>query len=142
MQVEPAADRDPIREVRYHHVGTQPVLPLQFLARLTMGKIVPRRWTSFFLALACLVSVSTVGCAPTGTLSVPIDKPSRPLTEATAAATAKPADPFPAAKAAGASAVCGDHTLSFSQSRSGTCLEHGGVLWWTGNVGVAGPGAP
>src|SRR4029077_7338095 len=66
-----------------------------------------------------------------------------------AAATAAPApvvapapqDPYAAAAAAGASAVCADGTWSFSQTRSGTCSHHGGVHWWTGNLGPAGPGA-
>lgn len=49
--------------------------------------------------------------------------------------------PYAAAKAAGATAVCADGTLSFSAHRSGTCSGHGGVHWWTGNVGPAGPGA-
>lgn len=66
-----------------------------------------------------------------------------------AAATAAPApvvapppkDPYAAATAAGASAVCADGTWSYSKSRSGTCSSHGGVHWWTGNLGPAGPGA-
>jgi hypothetical protein len=31
---------------------------------------------------------------------------------------------------AGATALCGDGTYSFSQSRSGTCSHHGGVARW------------
>lgn len=31
---------------------------------------------------------------------------------------------------AGASAICGDGTYSFSQSRRGTCSGHGGVSQW------------
>lgn len=54
--------------------------------------------------------------------------------------TAKPADPYAAAKAAGATAICADGTWSYSKSRSGTCSKHGGVHWWTGNVGAEGPG--
>lgn len=49
-------------------------------------------------------------------------------------------DPNAAARAAGATAVCADGTWSFSQNRSGTCSHHGGVHWWTGNLGPAGPG--
>jgi hypothetical protein len=30
--------------------------------------------------------------------------------------------------------------LSYTKSRAGTCSGHGGVHWWTGNVGAAGPG--
>jgi Protein of unknown function (DUF3761) len=52
-----------------------------------------------------------------------------------------PVDPNAAAKAAGASAVCADGTWSYSKNRSGTCSKHGGVHWWTGNLGAAGPGA-
>jgi serine/threonine-protein kinase len=51
------------------------------------------------------------------------------------------ADPYAAAKSAGASAVCADGSWSFSKHRSGTCSGHGGVHWWTGNLGAAGPGA-
>jgi uncharacterized protein DUF3761 len=54
---------------------------------------------------------------------------------------APPADPYAAATAAGATAVCADGTWSYSQHRSGTCSSHGGVHWWTGNLGAAGPGA-
>lgn len=50
-------------------------------------------------------------------------------------------DPYPAATAAGASAVCADGSWSYSKHRSGTCSSHGGVHWWTGNLGPAGPGA-
>lgn len=50
-------------------------------------------------------------------------------------------DPYAAATAAGATAVCADGTWSYSQHRSGTCSGHGGVHWWTGNLGPAGPGA-
>jgi serine/threonine-protein kinase len=53
---------------------------------------------------------------------------------------APPADPYAAATAAGASAVCADGSWSFSKTRSGTCSHHGGVHWWTGNLGPAGPG--
>jgi hypothetical protein len=52
-----------------------------------------------------------------------------------------PADPYAAATAARATAVCADGTWSYSQHRSGTCSGHGGVHWWTGNLGAAGPGA-
>jgi outer membrane biosynthesis protein TonB len=50
------------------------------------------------------------------------------------------ADPYAAATAAGASAVCADGSWSFSKTRSGTCSHHGGVHWWTGNLGPPGPG--
>jgi ABC-type Fe3+-hydroxamate transport system substrate-binding protein len=51
------------------------------------------------------------------------------------------AAPYAAAKAAGATAVCADGSWSYSAHRSGTCSSHGGVHWWTGNLGAAGPGA-
>jgi hypothetical protein len=73
------------------------------------------------------------------------------IVSATAVATAAPAtavpvavapqDPYAAATAAGASAVCADGTWSYSKNRSGTCSSHGGVHWWTGNLGPPGPGA-
>ena len=50
-------------------------------------------------------------------------------------------DPYAAATAARAAAVCADGTWSFSAQRSGTCSYHGGVHWWTGNLGPAGPGS-
>jgi hypothetical protein len=80
----------------------------------------------------------------------PSPKPSpTPPPAPAAVATAAPApvvapppqDPYAAATAAGASAVCADGTLSYSKTRSGTCSHHGGVHWWTGNLGPAGPGA-
>lgn len=69
----------------------------------------------------------------------PTAKPTPPPTKRpTAAPTAN--DPYAAAKAAGATAICADGTWSYSAHRSGTCSGHGGVHWWTGNVGAAGPG--
>jgi len=41
-----------------------------------------------------------------------------------------PSDPYAAARAAGATAICRDGTWSFSQHRSGTCSWHGGVAVW------------
>ncbi len=68
----------------------------------------------------------------------------RPTPQPTPAPTLKPIptanDPYAAATAAGATAVCADRTWSYSQHRSGTCSRHGGVHWWTGNLGPAGPG--
>jgi hypothetical protein len=74
--------------------------------------------------------------SPTPTLA-PSPPPPAPATSAPVAST----DPYPAATAAGASAVCADGSWSFSKTRSGTCSHHGGVHWWTGNLGPAGPGA-
>jgi outer membrane biosynthesis protein TonB len=62
-------------------------------------------------------------------------------TKAPPAVQPAPVDPNAAAKAAGASAICADGTWSYSANRSGTCSKHGGVHWWTGNLGAAGPGA-
>jgi hypothetical protein len=61
--------------------------------------------------------------------------------KATPKPKATPVDPYADAKAAGATAVCADGTWSYSAHRSGTCSKHGGVHWWTGNLGPAGPGA-
>ena len=74
--------------------------------------------------------------SPTPTLA-PSPPPPAPAASAPVAST----DPYPAATAAGASAVCADGSWSFSKTRSGTCSQHGGVHWWTGNLGPAGPGA-
>jgi serine/threonine-protein kinase len=83
-------------------------------------------------------------------LASPSPSPSpTPPTPPVAVATAAPApvvapppqSPYAAATAAGASAVCADGTWSYSKTRSGTCSSHGGVHWWTGNLGPAGPGA-
>jgi hypothetical protein len=65
-----------------------------------------------------------------------------PTPTSTEPPTAKPTayDPIAAAKAAGATAICADGTWSYSATRTGTCSKHGGVHWWTGNVGPAGPG--
>jgi hypothetical protein len=76
----------------------------------------------------------------------PTPAPARPApTEAPAtrapAPVPAPSDPYAAATAAQASAVCADGSYSFSAHRSGTCSHHGGVHWWTGNLGPAGPGA-
>jgi hypothetical protein len=78
--------------------------------------------------------------APTSVRS-PTPSPAAPAVAAPVAAPAAAQEPYAAAKAAGATAVCADGTLSFSQNRSGTCSHHGGVHWWTGNLGPAGPGA-
>lgn len=75
------------------------------------------------------------------TVSPPTPTPT-PTPVATPTPTPNPgaSDPVAAAKAAGATAICRDGTLSYSAHRSGTCSRHGGVYWWTGNVGPAGPG--
>src|SRR5213593_1430237 len=57
------------------------------------------------------------------------------------AAPVQPADPYAAAKAPGRSPVRADGPWSNSKPRCGTCSHHGGVHWWTGNLGPAGPGA-
>jgi serine/threonine-protein kinase len=70
--------------------------------------------------------------SPAANLSAPpVSEPAAPVAK----------DPYAAAKAAGATAVCADGTWSYSKNRSGTCSHHGGVHWWTGNLGPAGPGA-
>jgi hypothetical protein len=70
----------------------------------------------------------------------PVAKP-KPKPVAKSVAKPKVVVPYAAATAAGASAVCADGTWSYSAHRSGTCSSHGGVHWWTGNLGAAGPGA-
>ena len=71
---------------------------------------------------------------------VPTPVAAAPVSGLGANAASRSSDPDAAAAAAGASAVCADGTYSFSQHRSGTCSHHGGVHWWTGNLGPAGPG--
>jgi len=48
---------------------------------------------------------------------------------ATPTPTARPA-PAPSGPPAGASAICRDGSYSYSQTRSGTCSYHGGVVAW------------
>jgi hypothetical protein len=85
------------------------------------------------IALTSAPTNPAATAAPTANVTSP---PAPPV------ATAPPAtDPYAAAKAAGATAICADGSLSFSKTRSGTCSKNGGVHWWTGNVGAAGPGA-
>jgi hypothetical protein len=102
-------------------------------------------WAHAYYGIA-LVATSTVGPvatpppAPTAKPTVHAVTP-KPVTPAPVAPEPPAVDPNAAAKAAGATAICADGTLSFSKTRSGTCSKHGGVHWWTGNVGAAGPGA-
>jgi hypothetical protein len=98
------------------------------------------------------VSAAAVVIAPSPTPSkaAPVAQPpsptpskAAPVAQPPAAPVAQPPaaqDPYAAAKAAGATAVCADGSWSYSQNRSGTCSHHGGVHWWTGNLGPAGPG--
>ena len=82
--------------------------------------------------------------APTATVpaSTPLAAATEPpaVTEQPTVPEPAPTDPYAAAKAAGATAVCADGSWSNSKTRSGTCSGHGGVHWWTGNVGAEGPG--
>lgn len=73
------------------------------------------------------------GTAPVPTATPHVNPNPAPTTSGLPASVAQ-------AKAAGASAVCSDGTWSYSAHRSGTCSHHGGVYWWTGNLGPAGPG--
>jgi hypothetical protein len=77
---------------------------------------------------------------PTPVPPTPTPKPAPPVATPPPAAPPVAADPYADATAQGASAVCADGSLSFSKTRSGTCSHHGGVHWWTGNLGPAGPG--
>ena len=88
--------------------------------------------SSFGLALT---SSPPAQSADPAAASPPAPAPAPPPAPAPAQA------PYAAATAAGATAVCADGSWSFSQNRSGTCSSHGGVHWWTGNLGPAGPGA-
>jgi hypothetical protein len=80
--------------------------------------------------------------SPTSTpRPAPTAAPTAPPTPVPVQPAPPPAvDTYAAATAAGATAVCADGSWSFSQNRSGTCSHHGGVHWWTGNLGPAGPG--
>jgi len=96
-------------------------------------------------------SINAESASPAVAAQSPIQETPKAVASATpapappvaAAPVAQPApqDPYAAATAAGATAVCADGTWSYSQNRSGTCSHHGGVHWWTGNLGPAGPGA-
>jgi Protein of unknown function (DUF3761) len=91
-------------------------------------------------------SQTAISPTPTAVIATPVPTPVPtpvavpPASDVGGNAAPAPSDPYAAAKAAGASAVCADGTYSFSQHRSGTCSDHGGVHWWTGNLGSEGPG--
>src|SRR5213596_3283176 len=72
-------------------------------------------------------SISTAAASESPTAFAVVE-PS-PVATPVVAAPVQPADPYAAAKAAGASAVCADGTWSYSKTRSGTCSHHGGVHW-------------
>ena len=92
---------------------------------------------AFLLLAACNDPLSSNG--PTIVQSA--DSPNASATAEVMPSPIPVADPYAAATAAGATAVCADGTWSYSKNRSGTCSSHGGVHWWTGNLGPAGPGA-
>jgi hypothetical protein len=98
---------------------------------------------SLLLFTACgETSVSPSGTESPSPLAVASAAPDAVATLApTALASVAPQDPYAAATTACATAVCADGTWSYSQNRSGTCSHHGGVHWWTGNLGPAGTGA-
>ncbi|HEY4869615.1 MAG TPA: DUF3761 domain-containing protein [Candidatus Dormibacteraeota bacterium] len=95
-------------------------------------------------------TTNTSAAASDTSTSTPTDVfSSAPAAAPTSAPTQAPAAVAPpvtsgfdhnAAQAAGASAICNDGTWSYSAHRSGTCSHHGGVNWWTGNLGPPGPG--
>ena len=101
-------------------------------------------WAHAYYGIA-LIATSTAGPlatpppVPTARPTVHASTPN-PETPQPVAPEPTAVDPYAAAKAAGATAICADGSLSFSKTRSGTCSNHGGVHWWTGNVGAAGPG--
>jgi Protein of unknown function (DUF3761) len=94
-------------------------------------------WSATFVAApappTARAAPATAPPAPPKSAAPPPSKPAPPAPA--------PNDPYPQARAAGAAAVCADGTLSFSAHRSGTCSSHGGVHWWTGNLGPPGPGS-
>jgi hypothetical protein len=69
----------------------------------------------------------------------PSDLP-KPPPRATGVTSPSASDPYPAARAKGAAAVCADGHWSYSTNRASACATHGGAHWWTGNLGAAGPG--
>ena len=121
-------------------------------SRLVLGMRTARTRAVVALVAYCLVAG---GCAGPDTVTEPT------ITVTSTAAAAHPtahvapahptkaptAVPIPvtsgfnhaAAKAAGATAICRDGSWSYSAHRGGACSHHRGVIWWTGNVGPAGP---
>jgi Protein of unknown function (DUF3761) len=109
-------------------------------------------WALVGIAACCVMADS---CASPGTVTEPSSTAATTPT-ATAHTTPRPAPPtkaptaapipvtsgfnHAAAKQAGATAICRDGSWSYSAHRSGTCSHHGGVNWWTGNLGPPGPG--
>lgn len=90
---------------------------------------IARNWVKYWRLMKAGGS-STPTPTPAATPTPTSSSPPAPITP----------DAIAAAKAAGATAVCNDGSWSFSQTRSGTCSGHGGVYWWTGNLGPPGPG--
>jgi hypothetical protein len=93
-------------------------------------------WVHAYYGIAFALPSATLPPVPVATAAPTV----APTAAPPVAPTAAPTDPYAAAKAAGATAVCADGSLSFSPTRQGTCSGHGGVHWWTGNVGAEGPG--
>ena len=101
-------------------------------------------WVHAYYGIPIPDSSASPATAPIATVAAatPLAAATEPpaVTEPPTTPKPTPTDPYAAAKATGATAVCHDGTLSFSPVRSGTCSGHGGVHWWTGNVGAEGPG--
>ena len=101
-------------------------------------------WVHAYYGIPIPSSSTSPAVAPTATVpaSTPLAAATEPpaVTEQPTVPEPAPTDPYAAAKAAGATAVCADGSWSNSKTRSGTCSGHGGVHWWTGNVGAEGPG--
>src|SRR6266849_2184856 len=104
--------------------------------RLQGGRPTWRRLGAFLLIAA--PTLFLLAACGDSTVSPTSGESPSPLAvvSATAVATVAPAtvpvavtpqDPYAAATAAGASAVCADGTWSYSKTRSGTCSTHGGV---------------
>ncbi len=88
-------------------------------------------WTLPPLTVPVALPLAAAPTWPALGLTLPTIAPPKPMSFA---------DTVAAAKADGATAICADGTWSYSAHRSGTCSHHGGVHWWTGNLGAAGPG--
>ena len=101
-------------------------------------------WVHAYYAIAVAAAPTAVLATKAPVVVPPPAPTAKPPAQPATAAPVAPAptvDPVADAKAKGATAICADGTLSFSKTRSGTCSKSGGVHWWTGNVGAAGPGA-
>lgn len=68
--------------------------------------------------------------APARATSTSVPRPVATSRVVTRVPTRAPTRPVQFADPAGATAKCNDGTYSYSQHRSGTCSQHGGVMYW------------